>query len=142
MAILNYTTSVPVEKSIMQIQQILVKHGAKKIVTDYSGALPIAVTFCLEVNGQLVAFNLPANFAGVLNAMRKDKKITRAACNEDQARRVAWRIVKDWVEAQLAIVEANLAELAEVFLPYAVTKNGTTLYREIANNPSVLMLNH
>jgi hypothetical protein len=34
MAILNYTTSIKCEKTIMEIQQCLVKHGATKIVTD------------------------------------------------------------------------------------------------------------
>jgi hypothetical protein len=40
--------------------------------------------------------------------------------------RVAWRIVKDWIEAQMAIVEAGQAEMAEVFLPYATIEDGTT----------------
>ena len=33
----------------------------------------------------------------------------------------------------MAIVEAELAEMAEVFLPYTVTKSGNTLYKEIEN---------
>jgi hypothetical protein len=35
------------------------------------------------------------------------------------------------VEAQMAIVEAELAEMAEVFLPYSVTKLLNTEYKEI-----------
>jgi hypothetical protein len=42
--------------------------------------------------------------------MRGDRKVPRSKCTEDQAQRVAWRIVKDWVEAQMAIVEAQLAD--------------------------------
>src|SRR5688572_11290030 len=133
MAILNYTTQVESEKTIAEIQKILVKHGAHKIVTDYKNSLPSAVTFCLTLKDNLIAFSLPANPEGVLRAMKKDSKIPRSKCTEEQAQRVAWRIVKDWVEAQMAIVEAQLAELAEVFLPYAVTKNGSTLYQEIQN---------
>lgn len=79
------------------------------------------------------------NIDGVLKAMISDNKIPRSKCNIEQAQRVAWRIVKDWVEAQMAIVEAQLADLAEVFLPYAITKNGTTLYKEIQTN-GMLML--
>ncbi|HEY3525282.1 MAG TPA: hypothetical protein VGK47_03725 [Nitrososphaeraceae archaeon] len=79
----------------------------------------------------MVAFSLPANYSGVLKAMQKDKKIPRSKCTIEQAQRVSWRIVKDWVEAQMAIVEAQLADMAEVFLPYAITKSGTTLYKEI-----------
>jgi hypothetical protein len=139
MAILNYTTSIDCERSIGEIQKCLVKHGAHKIVTDYLNGLPSAVTFCLTLNGSLVGFSLPANYSGVLKAMKSDSKVPRSACTEMQAQRVAWRIVKDWVEAQMAIVEAQLADMAEVFLPYAITKNGTTLYKEVQGN-GMLML--
>lgn len=139
MAILNYTTQISSEKTIGEIQKCLVKHGASKIVTDYAEGLPSAVTFCLTLNGSMVAFALPANYEGVLTAMKKDRDVPQRLCTKEQALRVSWRIVKDWVEAQMAIVEAKLADAAEVFLPYAVTKNGTTLYKEIQNN-GMLML--
>lgn len=131
MAILNYTTSINCEKSIGEIQKCLVKHGAHKIVTDYANGLPSAVTFCLTINDNTVGFSLPANYSGVLKAMKGDRKVPRSKCTDEQAQRVAWRIVKDWVEAQMAIVEAQLCDVAEVFLPYAITKSGTTLYKEI-----------
>lgn len=131
MAILNYTTSIDFDKTITEITKCLRQHGAEKIVTDYTDQIPTAVTFCLTINNNLVAFSLPANYDGVLRAMQKDKKVPNSKCTKEQALRVSWRIVKDWVEAQMAIVEAQLAELAEVFLPYAVTNNGTTLYKQI-----------
>lgn len=139
MAILNYTTSIDCEKTISEIQKCLVKHGAMKIVTDYKDQLPCSVTFCLLLNGNPVGFVLPANYSGVLRAMERDKKIPRRNCTKEQALKVSWRIVKDWVEAQLAIVEAELADMAEVFLPYAITKNGNTMYKEVQGN-GMLML--
>ena len=134
MAILNYTTSISSEKTIGEIMKCLVKYGATKIVTDYNGTIPCAVTFCLNLNNSLIAFALPANYDGVLKAMKKDNKVPRRLLTEEQALRVSWRIVKNWVEAQMAIVEAQLADITEVFLPYAITKSGTTLYKEIQNN--------
>lgn len=139
MGILNYTTSIECEKSIGEIQKCLVKYGAHKIVTDYENGLPSSVTFCLTLNGNMVGFSLPANYSGVLKAMKNDSKVPRSKCTNEQAQRVAWRIVKDWVEAQMAIVEAQLADMAEVFLPYAITKNGNTLYKEVQGN-GMLML--
>lgn len=139
MAILNYTTTIESEKSIMEIQKCLVKHGANKIVTDYENGIPKAVTFCLNIQETLVAFSLPANTRGVLKAMEKDKNVPKSKCTEEQAQRVAWRIVKDWVEAQMAIVEAQMADMAEVFLPYSITKNGTTLYNEIKETKSYFL---
>lgn len=132
MAILNYTTKIDSIKTIGEIQQILVSHGAKKIVSDYDDdGIPVAVTFCLMIRDQMTAYSLPANYSGVLRAMEKNKKVPRNLCTKEQAVRVSWRIVKDWVEAQMAIVEAEVAVMAEVFLPYTVTKSGNTLYKEI-----------
>lgn len=139
MPILNYTTQIASEKTIGEITKILVKHGATKIVTDYKDKLPSAVTFCLMVNDNMVGFSLPANYNGVLRAMKNDRDAPRSACNDEQALRVSWRIVKDWVEAQCAIVEANLAELAEVFLPYAVHGSGKTLYQHFKDNGPKLL---
>lgn len=139
MPILNYTTSISYDKTIAEIQRCLVSHGANKIVTDYSDGLPTAVTFCLTMEGNMVAFALPCNYEGVLKAMQRDRKVPRRLCTDEQALRVSWRIVKDWVEAQVAIVDARLADVAEVFLPYAVTKNGQTLYRELKSNNTLLL---
>lgn len=139
MAILNYTTQIDFEKTIQEISKILVKHGATKISTDYKDNIPVAVTFCLVLNGNMVGFALPANYSGVLKAMQKDGNVPRSLQTKEQALRVSWRIIKDWVASQMAIVEAQLAEMAEVFLPYAITKNGNTLYKEIQEN-GMLML--
>lgn len=134
MAILNYTTTVAPERTIAEIQKCLVKHGATKITTDFKNGLPSGVTFCLELNQTTVGFCLPANYDGVLIAMKKDPKVPQKLLNKEQALRVSWRIIKDWTEAQMAIVDANLADMAEVFLPYVITKSGATLYKEIQNN--------
>ena len=141
MAILNYTTKIDSEKTIMEIQKILVLHGANKITTDYNTeGIPTAVTFCLYMDGVLIAFALPANYSGVLASMKQNKKVSRALCTDEQALRVSWRILKDWVAAQCALVEAMLADMAEVFLPYALTKRGDTLYKAIKENPEQLQL--
>lgn len=140
MAILNYTTKIDSIKTIGEITKCLVDHGATKIVCDYKDSIPIAVTFGIFINDNLVAYSLPANYSGVLKAMERNKKVPRSMVNKEQAIRVSWRIVKDWVEAQMAIVEAELADMAEVFLPYAVTKSGNTLYAHIKDNPSILQL--
>lgn len=139
MAILNYTTAIDFEKTIGEITKILVKHGATKMVTDYADNVPVAVTFCLMLNGNMVGFSLPANYDGVLKAMQKDGKVPKKLLTKEQALRVSWRIIKDWTEAQVALVEAKLADVAEVFLPYAITKSGTTLYKEIQGNGMLLL---
>lgn len=140
MPILNYTTEISFEKSISEITKVLVRHGAHKIVTDYKNNVPVAVTFCLTLDGVLVGFSLPAKYSGVLKAMKSDRNVPRSKCTEEQALRVSWRIIKDWTESQMALVQAELADMAEVFLPYAITKGGKTLYEHIKDD-KMLMLN-
>lgn len=125
MTILNYTTSIATEKSAMQIQQKLVKANARAVLSEYEGGVLSHISFKIETKHGEMAFRLPANIDGVLRAMQRDKKVSKSQCTREQAARVAWRIVKDWVEAQLAIIEADMATLSQVFLPYMQTRQGT-----------------
>jgi hypothetical protein len=134
MAILNYTTTIDPFKTIGEIQSILVKHGATNISVDYANQLPVALTFLVNLNGEFINFRLPSNHTGVYKALCKDADVPKKYKTEEQARRVAWRIVKDWTEAQMAIIKAGLATLPEVFLPYAVVGNGQTLYESVSQN--------
>lgn len=131
MAILNYTTKIDHHKTIGEITKVLVDHGASKISIDYNTeGLPVALTFQVLMNETSILFSLPARFEGVLKAMNKSK-IPKSFINKEQAVRISWRIIKDWVEAQMAIVEAEIAEISEVFLPYAVLDDGTVLYDRV-----------
>lgn len=134
MAILNYTTKIDPTKTIGEIQAILVKQGAVNVSVDYQDKLPVALTFAVSFQSGFLNFRLPSNHTGVYKALCKDKNIARGYKTEEQARRIAWRIVKDWVEAQLALIQAELATLAEVFLPYALTDSGQTVYDVVSKN--------
>lgn len=140
MAILNYTTKIDYHKTIGEISKILVDHGARNIQIRYSPlGLPEALVFVIEMKGRMISFSLAARSAGVLRAMAK-AKVPKTYQTEEQSVRVSWRIIKDWVEAQMAIVEAELAEMAEIFLPYAVMKNGQTIYEELQKEGSKFLL--
>jgi len=133
MSILNYTTKIRALVTIAEIQAYLANHGAANISIDYEQGQPISLTFFIEIRSELLSFRLPSNYAGVLEALRRDPKVPRPLSTEEQARRVAWRILLDWVKAQMAIVDAGLAVLPEVFLPYAVMRNGETLYKLVSD---------
>jgi len=141
MPILNYTTQISYHKTLSEIQSILTKAGATKIMTDNENMRPVSVSFCINWSGQLVAFLMPCNFKGVLAAMKRNTKVPRNKCTEEQALRVGWRILKDWIEAQLAIVDADMVTIVEVFMPYAITKNGQTMYRNLQDNKQLLLTN-
>ena len=52
----------------------------------------------------------------------------RTKCDADQAERIAWRNVKDWIAAQVALVETEQATMDELFFPKLVDQNERTLY--------------
>lgn len=47
---------------------------------------------------------------------------------------MGWRIINDWVEAQLAIIETDMVSLDQVFLPYMSVEPNRSLYQVIAAN--------
>lgn len=145
MALLNYTTKVDAERSIAEIQRMLVKHGVHAMRTDYDGPHVKAVSFAITMQGKEVGFQLPCNWRAVLEVFNHDKeRLGRrwripAHDMEGQAIRTAWRIIKDWVEAQLALVEVNMVTVPQVFLPYAVGSDGRTLGEAMLDDPGRLL---
>lgn len=140
MPILNYTTQIESAKTVSEILALLARVGARSVSIDYNeDHEPQAVTFLAQVAGRWINFRLPSNPSGVYKAIQKDPKVPRSLKTEAQARRVAWRITKDWCEAQMAIIAAGQADLPEVFLPYAVNpRSGRTLYEEVQGGTLLL----
>lgn len=129
MPILNYTTKVSAAKTVLEFQQILVNGGVRQIQVEYyDKGQPGSLRFSIPYGSHQLHFELPARWRGVQAALRK-QRVKPAWQTEAHARRVAWRIVKDWVEAQVAVIQSGQAELAEVFLPYMLAE-GRTVYQE------------
>ncbi|WP_440220902.1 hypothetical protein [Dietzia sp. MNB45] len=136
MPLLNYTTKVPVEKSVQDITKSLVKAGASSIMQDYdeTGQV-VAVSFRIMLEGNPINFRLPADWRSTQQVLKND----RVRYEEPHARRVAWRITKDWVEAQMALLATKSVVLPQLFLPYAVDDRGVTLFEKIAADPKMLL---
>lgn len=128
MPILNYRTEIKTSRTLSEIQEKLARAGAQGIQINYADGQPVAMRFGLLVQGRAMVFLLPARHQGVLKAMENDPQVARRLVTREHALRVSWRIIKDWIEAQLALIEAGLAELAEVFFPYVETAAGASLY--------------
>ncbi len=141
MPILNYTTSISVDKTVGQIQAMLAKAGAQAVLVEYDDERILSsVSFRIEYNGTMVSFRLPAQLDPVYVILQNDYQVPRKLRCREQAARVTWRIIKDWVEAQLAIVEAEQVEMVEVFLPFAQNPStGETVFTQLANNNFALL---
>ena len=135
MPLLNYSTKVDVYTTLGAIQGQLVKHGAKKIMQDYDEQGHIfSLSFLINTPTGFRGIRLPANVDAVQKVLAKQK----IKCDREQAERVAWRIIKDWVEAQMAILESEMVQMDEIFLPYMVNNDGQTLFQAYRNNQLML----
>ncbi len=140
MAILNYTTSISVNQTCNEIQKILVKAKASAVLCEFDSEGVIShIAFKVGTEHGEISFRLPSNANGVLKAIQREPKIPNNKKTKAHAERVAWRIIKDWLEAQLAIIEAGMATLPQVFLPYAQTPHGTVYECFQKNGPQFLL---
>jgi len=139
MPIKNYTTEVPASRSIQEIQDALVKHGATGILLEYekgTGRIA-ALKFLLPFKETALGFKLPVEWRR-FRAVLLEQRVRRAQ-DDDVAYRIAWRVIRDWVLSQLALYETQMVEMAQVFLPYAVTKDGvSTLYDRVLTDTKLL----
>lgn len=137
MPTLNYTTSVPASRTISEMQGLLVKHGAGAVVTHYTDQRASGLSFTLTTPHGARSFTLPVDVAAVhrlLTAQANAKKIRAQYAELAHAERVAWRVAKDWLAAQLAIIEAQMATLDQVMLPYLHVDGQKTLYQAFVEN--------
>lgn len=131
MTIFMETTRISAERTVGEIHQILMKHGATAILNEYEVQSVSAVSFKVPISGAEVAFRLPARWKELETVLRQSGKRPRYDDTfETWSRRVAWRQILRWVEAQFALVETGMVKVQEVFLPYAQTASGETLYEQ------------
>lgn len=119
----NYTSGVLVDRTLARIEAALVKSGATNITKNYADGVLHAVCFSVvnPANGQRTAVRLPANVDGVYEALKASVKRPRSgtlAKLREQASRTAWKLMQDWIEVQLSLIQMRQAEFLQVFLPY------------------------
>lgn len=132
MPLLNYTTQVPVTRTIGQVQALLVESGARAIATNYDEVgQPTGIAFQVQTAMGMRGFALPVNARRVEAVLGRDKRVERRYRTPEQAERVAWRIVKDWLEAQLAIIRTEMVTLDQVMLPYMQAEIGGRTFYEL-----------
>lgn len=133
----NYTTSVPVPRTIIQIEDLLAGFGASAVAKKYENGRVCAIFFQLETEFGERSFKLPANVKNVYMVLTHGREIKSEESWRMQAERVAWRVIKDWLHAQLSLVQIGQAKPEQVFLPYM--HDGTeTLYERMEK--TMLML--
>ena len=133
----NYTSSVPISRTISRIEECLAKAGASGIMKEYDNGKLSALCFRLRMpTGKDLAVRLPANEVEVYNVLVKAVKRPRNGTVErlrDQAARTAWKLQQDFVEVQLSMIEMRQTDAMQAFLAY-VWDGKQTFYQALRQN--------
>jgi len=134
----NFSTTIAVEKTIAEIEKMLSKYGATKIMKEYDiDGNPVILVFQIITEQGEVPIKLPVNtdkIRDVFKVQVSNKKLPNKFWNDpsfskEQASRVGWRIIKDWLDAQLTLLNIEMVKVSEIFLPYMYSdKLGKTMF--------------
>ncbi len=128
----NYTSSVPADRSILQIEKILIEMGATNIAKEYKNSKVDSISFAIKHGESNLPFKLPARkepIKKIFLAQYRRPSQAQIESTEQQAERTAWKNVKEWVELQATMIKLEQVEFLEVFMPYVYSmEKGKTFF--------------
>jgi hypothetical protein len=137
MSFKNYTTKVPVSKTLAEIEQIISLMGAHNISKQIAEKRVYAVQFQIMVpmsHGEVpIVIRLPVNADAFFKELWKDvarRNQEAQARVMDQAERAAWRLAKEWLEVQWSLIRMRQTDFLQVFLPYVWDESGSQSFYE------------
>lgn len=149
-AMLNYTTKIPHGQTTGECLSLLARAGAAAVSIEFGpDAVPCGIGFRLDTPHGKRHFTLPVNIDGVhkilleankAGKLRSDGHRQASLATRARAADIAWRVVKDWLEATLALIAHGMADLTEVMLPYINVDEGKTLWQAYQERESALAL--
>jgi len=136
----NFSTSIEVEKTVMEIERMLAKFGAKKILKEYDhNQRIVGLAFTTETPNGEMPIKLPAKIDKIEQVFKVQvskgflpRKYWGTEWAKEQSARTAWRTIKDWIDAQFALINIEMVKVEEIFLPYAYSAQlNQTLFEAI-----------
>lgn len=151
--VLNFTTTILPSKSLAEIQAALLAHGALAftVVFDSEDRTAKGVEFRLRSDtGEEKNYAMEANWRSVRHRLIEnhnrevrakyhgyhtyrgerylwdEKKPTKEI--DEQAKKTAWRILKDAIEVMLNMGAAGISDPGQVFFGFATLDTGGTVY--------------
>lgn len=135
-ALKGYTAGDPRNKSdyVSDIMDILSDFGADEVLTKYETVLEQrflkAIEFKVTIANQDIYYKLPIEWAKTAEVLKQQKQYK----NDLWSYKTALFNIREWLDAQLALIECHMVEIPQVFLPYMQTGSGKTVYEAIRDN--------
>jgi len=138
MGIFMGTTQISAERTVGQVQELLARNNASQVLTEYETGQVSAVSFTMVIAGRQIPFRLPCRYKAI--ASQIDQKPREDGEEyEKRLRRIAWRQLYRWIEAQCALIETGMVATEEVFMPYIQGRNGQTLFENFQKNTQAML---
>ena len=139
----NYTTNIESSKSISEIIDFIVDVGATDISQSYENKECVAIRFIITERGQSIIYKLTANPDAAYQILIRERKRINTAVREKvmkQAYKTAWRILRDWIHAQCALIQLGQATPVQLFLSYAYDPStNSTVYDRLQSGDLKLL---
>lgn len=127
MPLKNYTSKG--KGTFDKITKALTSHGARTINYDYDdNGRVTGIQFEIFIAGTKLPIKLPAKVDKVAMMMYGKPMMSLNEKQASQAYNTAWANIKDWIEAQMAMIDTEMVEMEEIFLPYVLTPAGETMF--------------
>ena len=107
-------TSVPIERSKIEIERTLIRYGIEEF---FYGSSPRGSGIAFKFNGRAYKMNVPTPDR---NGYKTDNQFK-------QAQRQRWRILLLGIKAKLELVEIGLVSFEDEFLAQTCLPDGTTI---------------
>lgn len=133
----NFSSSIPIDRTIMTIEKMLANHGVISIHKEYGDfGVPSKIVFVVKEREDTFPVKIPVNVDGMIEAFKQQvkeglltKKYSEMPWCREQAARTAWRNALDLIEIMLWHVYMRQASMKEVFLPWVYSeKLDSTIY--------------
>lgn len=141
---LNYSTIIPAARTAQECVGMLMDHGAKRAGLVMEARKPAGVEFQIETRWGLRHYAVPvtvdATQAALVKAVKEGRVTNRVnLTSREHALDVAWRVLRDWLEVQIAMIEAGLADLERVMLSWQLVAPGKDLFEALDEQQGLML---
>ena len=120
----EYLTSQTADVSVADIEDMLVGFGITNLTKEYENHTLQAITFILPVEGRNIPFRLPVNITAIEELLKLEIRKPKSGSQyfqklREEAEKIAWHIISDWIDLQITLVKLGQTELMGVMMPFA-----------------------
>lgn len=114
--------------------EMLIEAGARNISTNYEegSKMLLSIHFTMNVKGGFYNFLIQPNIFGIHEKLKEQCK-QPSHKTISHANAVAWRIHRDLLDAQLAVIESDLEPANKVFFNNLINDKGESIFQKFEN---------